>query len=232
MAFRPTFWPTVITIPALIALIGFGTWQVQRLQWKEALIDKLQTRSTSAPIPLAKTPSNLNELEFQQVKVRGRFEHKHEFHLVNRSLNGNPGVHIITPFVRTDGGGAILINRGWVPFDKKPVSERPKSQFDEPVTVTGIVRLVKGQGTFTPDNDAKTNHWFFIDPAAMGAASGHQFPAGYYLLDGNRQVPGGFPVGHQWTLNIRNDHLQYAITWYAMALALLVIYILYHRKSE
>lgn len=231
MWFRPKFWPTVFTVPALIVLVTLGTWQIQRMHWKEALIEKLQTRSTAAPIPLSKAPADQDQLEFLRVTVNGRFDHRHEFHLVNRSLNGNPGVHIITPFIRTVGAGAILVNRGWVPFDKKSASARAKGQAAGPVTLTGIVRLVKGPGRFTPENDAKTNHWFFIDPSAMSAASGHRLTEEFYLLDGNRKVPGGFPVGHQWTLDIRNDHLQYAITWYALALALLVIFVLYHRKS-
>lgn len=232
MAFRPKFWPTLFTVPALIVLMVLGTWQVQRLQWKETLIEKLQTRSTSAPVSLDKSPRDLDQLEFQRVTVKGRFDHRFEFHLVNRSLNGNPGVHVLTPFIRADGGGALLVNRGWVPFDKKPVSARADGQIAGPVTLTGIVRLVKGPGRFTPDNDPETNHWFFIDPAAKSAASGHRFPAGFYLLDGNRKVPGGFPVGHQWTLDIRNDHLQYAITWYALAVVLLVIFVLFHRKQD
>jgi surfeit locus 1 family protein len=229
MRFRPKLWPTLFTVPALIVLLALGFWQVQRLQWKEALIEKLQTRSTAAAIALPENRADLNALEYRRVTVTGRFDHAHEFHLVNRSLNGNPGIHIVTPLLR-EGKPAVLVSRGWVPFDKKPVSARAEGQVAGMVTVEGIVRLIKGPGRFTPENEAQKNFWFFIDPKAMAAASGLPIAPDFYVLSGDK-VPGGFPVAHQWKLDIRNDHLQYAITWFALALGLAVIYIVYHRRS-
>jgi surfeit locus 1 family protein len=232
MPFRPKLVPTLFTIPALVALLALGTWQVQRLYWKDALIDKLQTRSTEAATVLPDKPEDFDALEYRRVSVKGRFNHDNEFHLVNRSLNGNPGVHIITPLIRESGRQALLVNRGWVPFDKKSPSQRETGQVTGLVTVEGIVRLVKGPGRFTPENEPKKNFWFFIDPPSMARVAKLPFQPRYYLVDGNKSVPGGFPVGRQWTLKIRNDHLHYAITWYALAIALLAIYVLYHRRPE
>jgi len=232
MAFRPQLVPTLITIPALVALLVLGTWQLQRLYWKDALIGKLQSRSTAAATMLPANPEDLDALEYRRVSVKGRFDHVNEFHLVNRSLNGNPGVHIITPLIRANGRPALLVNRGWVPFDKKPASKRATGQVSGPITVEGIVRLVKGQGRFTPENEPKKNFWFFIDPANMSRVAKLPVEPRFYVVDGNKAVTGGFPIGRQWTLKIRNDHLQYAITWYALAIALLAIYVLHHRRPE
>ena len=98
MSFHFKLWPTILTSIMLFVLVALGSWQIQRLNWKNELITKIQTRAAERPVLLAKHPDNMEELEFQRVNVRGRFDHSTEFHLVNRSLNGNPGLHIITPF--------------------------------------------------------------------------------------------------------------------------------------
>ena len=232
MSFHFKLWPTILTSIMLFVLVALGSWQIQRLNWKNELITKIQTRAAERPVLLAKHPDDMEELEFQRVNVRGRFDHSTEFHLVNRSLNGNPGLHIITPFLRSDNSGVLLVNRGWVPFEKKNAKSRREGLVAGEIELNGIIRLIKGPGAFTPKNDPGTNHWFFIDPVAKSKISGHSFLTGFYLLDGNVEVPGGFPVGHQWTLDIRNDHLQYAITWYSLAFALLVIFFVYHRQKD
>ena len=81
-----------------------------------------------------------------------------------------------------------------------------------------------------PENEPHNNAWVFVDPVAKAAAAGLGALPAHYVMSSARDTPGGYPIGHQWRLNIRNDHLQYAVTWYALAIALLVIYVLYHRK--
>jgi surfeit locus 1 family protein len=231
LAFRPTLWPTLFSVPAFIVLVALGTWQVQRLHWKQDLIDKLQSRSVSAAVAPPTDGAALEKYEYQHVRVMGAFRHDHEFFLINRSLHGNPGLHVLTPLVPNDGSKAILVDRGWVPFERRDPKDRAGGQVTGPVTVDGLVRLQKGPGYFTPANEPAKNAWFYVDTAAMAAAAGIPLRAGYYIASDKLDVPGGFPIGHQWRLDIRNDHLQYAITWYSLALALLVIYILYHRRK-
>ncbi len=225
--FRPTLWPTLFTVPALIALVVLGSWQVQRLHWKEGLLDKLRARSTVTAISLPPAPlADRESFEYRRVEVRGRFLHESEFFLINRSLNGKPGLHVVTPLVRADGRGHVLVNRGWIPFKRRNPVTRAAGQPSGMVKVEGILRLARGPGWFTPENDPVKNTWFWIDPNAMGA--GLSGVGGHYLLSGDRSPSGGFPVGHQWRVDIPNDHLQYAITWYALAVALAVIYVVYH----
>ena len=230
MPFQLKLWPTLFTIPALIMLIGLGAWQMDRLYWKEALIEQLQERSTAEPIALPRSINNLKAYEFRRVSVMGEFLHKHEFYLFNRSLKGKPGLNVITPLKRADGGGHVLVNRGWVPFEKRDPKTRPKGQIEGSVIIEGIIRIARGPGIFTPENEPLNNTWFFVDTSSMSAAAKIPPVQGYYLLAANKPS-GGVPVGHQWRIDLPNDHLHYAITWFALAFGLLVVYILFHRQQ-
>jgi len=231
LAFRPSLWPTLFTVPALMVLLVLGSWQVQRLYWKQDLINKLQNRSTAVAVAPPAAGAALDDFEFRHVTVAGTFRHDREFYLIGHSLNGNAGLHVLTPLVPADGGTAILVNRGWVPFERQNPKTRAAGQLAGLVTVDGIVRLQKPPGYFMPANEPEKNTWFFIDTGAMAKAAGMPLRPGYYIVSGKVDLPGGFPVGRQWRLDIRNDHLEYALTWYSLALALLVIYILYHRRK-
>ena len=230
MPFRPQFWPTVLTVPMLIVLMGLGTWQVSRYGWKTDLIDKLNTRAEAPAVDLPGTPDPEADLEFMRVRVTGTFLHDKELHLVARSLRGNAGLHILTPLRRADGMGFELVDRGWVPPEREDPATRESGQIEGEVAVDGIVRLAKGQGAFIPDNNAEKNAWFFVDPPAMAAATGVASLPGHYIVSGDDRIPGGYPVGRQWRINLPNNHLEYAFIWYSFAVILLVIYVLYHRK--
>ena len=225
---------TICTTLAFFVLIGLGTWQLQRLYWKDALIEKLQVRSTAIPLTLPQKLNNLEELEFRRVVVTGKFLHKNEFYLVNRSLNGKPGLNILTFLKRADGSGHVLVNRGWVPFEKRDPKSRAMGQVKSTVAVEGIIRLARGPGIFTPDNEPHNNTWFYVDPPAMANVLGNQVlieHSPFYILSAN-QSPGGLPAGNQWKVNLRNEHLEYAITWFCLAAGLLVIFFLYHYRSS
>lgn len=231
MAFRPTLWPTLITIPALIVLVLLGTWQVQRLHWKTDLIDKLNNRSTATAVAPPSDGDDLEPFQFQRVAVDGVFQHDQERFLIGRALNGKPGIHILTPLKPDDGSDAILVDRGWVPFERREAATRRGGQIEGPVTVEGIVRLQNPPGYFTPENEPANNTWYFVDTDGMSKAAGMPLRSGYYIVSDVADLPGGLPKGGQWRLDLRNDHFAYALTWYGLAFALLVIYIVYHRRQ-
>lgn len=221
-----------MTAVMLVALIGLGSWQVQRYFWKSDLIEKLQARAQAPAIPLPDTPPNPDEIEFRNVEVAGTFLHEHEFFLLGRSLRGSPGLHVLTPLRRADGRGHLLIDRGWIPFDRRDPASRAEGQVAGAVSFEGIVRLAKGPGLFTPDNNAGQNNWYFVDPAAMARTAGLDRLPDYYVLSAATDTPGAYPVARQWRIDIRNDHVQYAVTWYLMAVVLIVIYVVYHRQNR
>ena len=231
LRFRPTLWPTLFSVPVFIVLVGLCIWQVQRLHWKEGLIAERESRVAAEPIGLPAVGVDPAGLDYRRVRLEGSFLHDKELYLGARSMNGNPGYQILTPFALADGG-LVLVDRGWVPVERKAPESRAEGQVAGPQTVEGIVRLPPGQAWMQPDNEPGKNMWFFVDLPAMATVSGAQIRTDLYVDAGPAENPGKYPVGGQTRIEIPNDHLQYAITWGLLALALAVIYVLYHLKLE
>lgn len=239
MSFRPTFWPTVFTIPAVLVLLALGTWQLQRMQWKEAQITERVERTTSAPVPLPRgadlAPEERAAIEYRRAVVTGTFLHDREMYLAARSMRGNPGYQVVTPFRLAEpgsGAGHVLINRGWIPIDRKDPATRQPGLIEGEVAVDGIIRLEGRPGWMVPDNQPEDNIWFWVDLPAMAAyadLAGDVAPV--YLDAGEAEIPGTYPLGGQTRIQLPNDHLQYALTWYSLAVALVVIYFVYHRRK-
>jgi surfeit locus 1 family protein len=232
LRFRPTLVPTLFTIASLLVLLALGTWQVQRLQWKTALIAERTARVTAAPIAPPAADADLSQIEYRRVSATGRFLHDRELYLAAREKDsGEIGFHILTPLVGEDGV-ATLIDRGFVPLDKKDPAKRVEAQFEGAVSVQGLIR---GPGTkrwFLPENEPDKNFWFYVDIPAMAKHAGLAQVRPYYIDADDTANPGGFPKGGQTRIVLPNDHLQYAITWYALAVALVVIYFVYHRVED
>jgi surfeit locus 1 family protein len=226
---------TALALAALAVLIGLGVWQLERLQWKEGLIAEIEARSTGAPITIAEALAIARQgrdPDYYRVRVEGRFHHDKERYLFAQSLaDGTPGWHVITP-LETTGGDMVLVDRGFVPDVLKEASSRASGLVEGVVTVTGIVRSPEIQGSFVPDNEREANRWFWRD---LGAMARSMFPEGTvemapFFLDAEKSdVPGGWPEGGQTRLELPNNHLQYATTWFLLALCLLVIYAVYVR---
>ena len=226
-SFRLRLWPTLITIPGVLVLLGLGTWQVQRLYWKEALIAERQAGFTGPVTPWSEAANRLPQLYWHRVSASGHFLNDRELVLAARSMNGNAGYHIVTPFA-IEGGPVLLVDRGWVPLDRKDAATRSPGQLEGLVTITGILRAAHQQNWLTPDNEPDKNFWFWIDIPAMARFAHVEdriVGEGYLEADATAN-PGGFPIGGQTRIDLPNDHLQYAITWYALAVALTVIYVL------
>jgi len=231
LRFRPTLGPTLFTVPAVLVMIGLCAWQAQRLYWKEALIAERQARVAEAAISLPAAAGDLATVEFRKVRLEGAFQYDKELFLGARSHNGNPGYQVLTPFVLADGQ-TILFNRGWIPVERKPAESRAEGQVAGQVVVEGLIRLPHAQAFMQPDNEPQHNMWFFIDLPAMASASGAAARTDLYVDAGAAENPGGYPLGGQTRIELPNDHLHYAITWGLLALALVVIYVIYHLKLQ
>jgi surfeit locus 1 family protein len=224
---------TAATLAGLALLIGLGLWQIQRLHWKEGLIAQIEARTKGPPITLEHALALAREgrdPSYWRVRIDGRFHHALERYLYAVS-DGRVGWHVITP-LETEAGEMVIIDRGFVPDELKDPSSRALGEVGNVVTVTGIARAPDTQGLFIPDNEPEANRWFWRDLQAMARS---MFPeatvevAPFYLEAEKSNVPGGWPEGGQTRLALPNNHLQYAITWFLMAAALLVIYGLYVR---
>lgn len=224
-------WPIILT--ALAILVGLGVWQLQRLAWKEDLIARLEARTAAAPVPLPATlPADLSELEYRPIRVEGRYLNDRELRLVLRTRDGQVGLHIVTPFRLTDGR-TILIDRGWIPRDAEAPQARRAGLIEGATTQVGLARLGGWQGSswFEPANDPAGNQWLWLDLPAMAEAADLERPVtGLYLSALPDQHAGAWPVGGRTRVALRNDHLEYALTWFALAAVMLVVFLLWRRR--
>lgn len=233
LKFRPSLVPTLFTVPAVLVMLGLCIWQVQRLQEKTQMIAEREARFSAEPIALPAEGTEIAPLEFRQISVAGTFRHDRELYLGARSRNGNVGYHIVTP-LELAGGGAIFVDRGWVPVERKLPERRAEGQIEGETKVDGLIRLPQQRAWMQPENEPAKNLWLFLDLPAMAKAV--EMPAGmrtdFYIEAGPAENPGGYPIGGQAKVNLPNDHLQYAITWALLAAALIVVYVVYHLKLE
>ncbi len=223
--------PTLFTLFGMILLLGLGTWQLQRLHWKEGLIAAREAGMVAAPVPLPTTLAAAATLEYRHVRVTGRFRHDRTLYLHAIAADGAPGYHVLTPLVLGDGA-VLMVDRGFVPPDRKDPATRAAADASGEATVTGILRLPPAPGWFVPDNRPDRNEWFFIDLPAMAAAAKVGTVLPFYVDADATPNPGGYPVGGQTVIDLPNNHLQYAITWYALAAALVVFYIALVRRRR
>ena len=227
------FWPTLISLPIFVFALGLGVWQMERREWKLNLLERIAQNQAAAPIPLdGLLTHDPLAFEYGRVKLTGTFLHDKEFDLGARSRKNEVGIQIVTP-VRTDDGKIVLFDRGWVPSAKKDPATRAEGQVAGKVELTGIVRRSQVQRQFAPDNVPDKNVWFHVDvPLMRSMAGGKPDPKldTFFLEADAAPNPGGIPIGGQTRLDIPNDHLQYAITWFLLAVALIVIYLVFHHQ--
>ncbi|MFN0043794.1 MAG: SURF1 family protein [Alphaproteobacteria bacterium] len=224
---RSLLWPRLVALAGIVVLIGLGTWQMQRHEWKTALIAEIDQRRV-APA-LESLPATVEPtLEFRQVALVGRFLHDKEMRLISRSRGGVVGLELVTPLALADGT-TVLVNRGWVPGSLADAAKRPDTLVSGEVQVRGAVRLGERLGWATPENRPAEGLWFSVDLAAMASDSGISALPYIVVIEGaglelpRPRQPGALP---------KNDHLQYALTWYALAAALGVIAVLAARQAR
>jgi surfeit locus 1 family protein len=227
MRFRPRPGLTVAALAAFVVLCGLGTWQVQRLHWKEGLIAERRAALALPPVSVTRLSGDASAQNLRRVTATGAFLHDRELHLVARTRDGNVGIEIVTPLALASGG-FLLVDRGWVPQDRADPATRQEGQVAGPVTVEGVVGHAGRPNFFTPDNEPQRNVWHFVDIAAMskaaGIAPGEVVP--YIFVAGETPNPGGLPIGRAASADLPNPHLGYAITWFALAAALVAIYLM------
>ncbi len=237
--FRPRLGATLAALLAVLLLVGLGTWQMQRLAWKEALIADLATRTGQPPQALPPVIADPADLAFMPVRLRGHFLHDRELYVGARLHRGEAGFDVITPLALEDGR-LVLVDRGWVPSARRAPETRPAGQIPGVVTIEGQVRTGgwNGSDLFRPANQPAENYWLWMDLPAMAAQAGvgGAGAAGaitsLYVVAGPGDNPGGLPIGGLRPVEVRNNHLGYALTWYALALALLVIYVVHQSRPS
>lgn len=231
---RPLKWPTIIMLPIVLFSLSLGVWQMERREWKRDILDRVAANQAAAPITLDELlKGDPLRFEYGRVRVSGSFLHDKEFYLAARSRKDKVGMQVVTP-LQTDNGPIVLFDRGWIPSKKKEPSERAAGQIPGKVELVGIVRRSQVQRQFAPDNDPLKNFWFHVDvPLMRRMAGGKPDPVldSFFLEADATPNPGGLPIGGQTWLDIPNDHLQYAITWFLIALSGVGVYLAYHWEN-
>ncbi len=220
--FRPRLVSTLASLIAFLILLSLSGWQIYRLQWKANLINQRIAAYESKSLNLfdIKYPENN---EFQRVFLEGKLLNDHEMYMPALSKNGNNGFHIIVP-LRSNSGKIFIFDSGWIPLRlKEKVNRKNHLDLSEGIT-QAIIRLPGKKGRFQPDNEIENNFWFFIEPDLMSKYTGIELEKNFYL-EAFENGPNGFPLGNQTRIYIRNNHLQYAITWFLIACGLVGVYI-------
>ena len=228
---RPLILPGLATLIALAILVGLGTWQLQRKAWKEDLIAQIEARAYGDPGAI--TPEaewgawRADRDEYRKVRLTGTFLHRFETPVYGLApaQRGAPaqGYYLMTP-LRLADGPIVMINRGFIPNEMRDPASRPQSRPEGTVTVTGLVRAPEARNTFTPADDPARNAWFARDPQAIARAHNLDRVAPFYVDADATPNPGGWPRGGLTRLSLPNDHLQYALTWFGIALTLIGVF--------
>ncbi|AXK81632.1 SURF1 family protein [Pseudolabrys taiwanensis] len=224
---------TVFTLVCLAILIGLGVWQLERKVWKENLIASLTERLAKAPQdlpPREEWPRQTAEAdEFRRVTFPAEFIPGEEALVyaagsaLRKDIKG-PGYFVFAP-ARLAGGSIVIVNRGFVPLDRKELSTRADSTPQGLIDIVGVMRWPESRGMFTPADDVKGNVWYLRDTKAMADAKKWNVAAPFYI-DQEAPVPaGGFPLPGRLEVHLPDNHLQYAITWFGLALALVGVYV-------
>lgn len=209
-----------VMVLLVAVFVALGTWQVQRLFWKLDLIARVEGRIHRDAVPAAPaaewaTVSAEND-EYRHVTATGTFDHAKTV-LVQAVTELGAGFWVLTPLVRDDGS-TILINRGFVPGDRRDTAARADGSVSGAVTVTGLLRISEPGGAFLRSNDPAAGRWYSRDVAAIARAEGLVNVAPYFIDADSTPNPGGPPVGGLTVVRFRNSHLVYALTWYGLAL--------------
>ena len=222
---------TVLALLLVVLFVGLGTWQVQRLQWKQDLIARVDSRVHAAPVAppsAAHWPQVTKEThEYRRVRLVGTY--LYEFTTPVQAVSElGPGFWLLTPLCSVDGS-IVLVNRGFIhAADNKPGRFPARKAHAQScpapgpgVEVTGLLRISEPGGGFLRENDPVNNRWFSRDVQAIAAARGLANVAPYFVDAGKNQDPTGAPeraIGGLTVISFQNNHLVYALTWYALAL--------------
>lgn len=224
-ATRRLAWPAVMTIAMLIVLIGLGTWQVQRLHWKRDVIARIAHAEANAPIPLTSDPQPYAKV-LAEGRLRGDLTVLFGAEVRETPTGPKMGAHLIVPLER-DGAPPLLVDRGWVPLAPTAPLDIPAA----PVSLTGFVRPPEEPGWFSAADNVAERHFYTLDPSAIAAALRLKNAEPYVLVALGPKPPSLWPEPAHHLPQPPNNHLSYVITWYGLATALVVIFLVYARKG-
>lgn len=227
-----------------IVTFTLGTWQVERLKWKVNLIDELEQKLQREPMSL---PGQVNldivpEFIYRKVYMKGRWDHAHTILLGPRVYDSRNGFHVVTPFIRSDGS-TILVDRGFITPEVAEASSWSRQEGE--VEILGMLRMTQARNKFTPDNNPDKGVWYWADVPAIAeyaGGSGANVQPVYVeeIFEGHAgeasiRMSSGIPIGRAATVDVRNSHISYIVTWYSLSAFTTVMFLrllLKHRRAR
>ena len=202
----------------ILTLLSLGFWQIYRLNWKLELIEQIENSLKNDPVEL----SNIEKKNYLRIKTSGEIDFDKQIYLYNLNENGKPGFEVINPIKIGDEN--YLMNRGWIPFEKK---ELPEINFVDQNQIVGTLMLQTKPSTFKPENEIEKNYWFTLNREDILKFTGRKFSQYVIYLNGDYKIPKPRVI----TAKISNNHKKYAITWFSMAISILLIYLYFRKKN-
>ncbi|MDC3042574.1 SURF1 family protein [Candidatus Pelagibacter sp.] len=202
----------------ILTLLSLGFWQIYRLNWKLELIEQIEHSLKNDPVEL----SNIEKKNYLRIKTSGDIDFDKQIYLYNLNDSGKPGFEVINPIKIGDEN--YLVNRGWIPFEKKDLPEI--NLFDQN-QIVGTLMLQTKPSTFKPENDIEKNYWFTLNREDILKFTGRNFSEYVIYLNGDYKIPKPRVI----TAKISNNHKKYAITWFSMAISILLIYLYFRKKN-
>ena len=199
-------------------LLSLGSWQLYRLNWKLDLISEIENSLKINPVELSKS----NNKNYLRIKTSGTVDFDKQIYLYNLNNSGKPGFEVINPILI--GNENYLINRGWIPFDKKDKAEINLINTNH---IIGTLKKQSKANSFKPENDIEKNYWFTLDRDDIFSYTGKKFSKYIIYINGDYKMPEPKVI----TANISNNHKKYAITWFSMAISILLIYLYFRKKN-
>ena len=202
----------------ILVLLSLGFWQLYRLSWKLDLINQIENSLKVEPIEL----QNVEKKNYLRIKTSGQIDFEKQIYLYNLNEAGQPGFEVINPI--KIGNEDYLINRGWISFDKK---NKPEINIIDQKNIIGTLMLQSKSSSFKPKNEIDKNYWFTLDREDILKFTGRNFSKYIIYLNGNYENPRPKVI----TAKISNNHKKYAITWFSMAISILLIYLYFRKKN-
>jgi len=202
----------------ILTLFSLGFWQIYRLNWKLELIEQIENSLKNDPVEL----SNIEKKNYLRIKTSGEIDFDKQIYLYNLNDNGKPGFEVINPIKIGDEN--YLMNRGWIPFEKKNL---PEINLVDQNKIVGTLMLQTKPSTFKPENDIEKNYWFTLNRDDIFKFTGRNFSEYVIYLNSEYKIPKPRVI----TAKISNNHKKYAITWFSMAISILLIYLYFRKKN-
>ena len=202
----------------ILTLLSLGFWQIYRLNWKLELIEQIENSLENDPVEL----SNIEKKNYLRIKTSGDIDFDKQIYLYNLNDAGKPGFEVINPI--KIGEENYLMNRGWIPFEKKDL---PEINLVDQNKIVGTLMLQTKPSAFKPENDIEKNYWFTLNREDISKFTGRNFSEYVIYLNGDYKIPKPRVI----TAKISNNHKKYAITWFSMAISILLIYLYFRKKN-